>query len=202
MTDAVDRKQHRVGAADEPGQQALTLLNAPVVIEKRGAGAFRGTAQAPDLRGAAADIEHCQAGLGLGVIFGVGGRQRRFQHVDLAPQGGLALFCRHSRDLLRGKTGARFSKLLLNPLAMALGAGKAGAQLDRRAIVGSGRRRRRLNNRAFLQRFNRAQGMVASSKRFAEPFLVEPQLAFQFLLFGLELAQATDIGAIGRADQV
>ena len=57
MADAVDRKQHGVGAADQPLQQPAAFLDTTVVMQKECAVALGKSAQMADLRLPSANIK-------------------------------------------------------------------------------------------------------------------------------------------------
>ena len=64
MTDAIDREQHRVGAADQTRQQTVTIFDAAVMVKKSGTGPLGDLAQMPDLRRPAANVKQCRVQAG------------------------------------------------------------------------------------------------------------------------------------------
>jgi hypothetical protein len=57
VTDTIDRKQHCIGAADEPLQYPAALFDTTVMVQKGGAGALCEFSQMTDLSLPTPDIE-------------------------------------------------------------------------------------------------------------------------------------------------
>jgi hypothetical protein len=57
MADAIDRKQHGIGAADEPFQHPAALLDAAIMVQESGTGTLGRFAQMSDLGRSSADVK-------------------------------------------------------------------------------------------------------------------------------------------------
>ena len=62
MADAIDRKHHEIGPADQAGEQPAAILDAAIMMQEFRAQLFAERAQMAELGRAPADIEQRQAG--------------------------------------------------------------------------------------------------------------------------------------------